>query len=102
MSVKYRWEGKPATAVLVRCIAPWPVAGKLRLKVMTPSGKVQRSVVDVPDDFVLRFEVPETDRSGFVMWTVQTAQGFVPAKHDKSSNDKRKLAFQVLELSTEA
>jgi len=36
------------------------------------------------------------------MWTVQTAQGFVPAKHDKSSNDKRKLAFQVLELSTEA
>jgi glycosyltransferase involved in cell wall biosynthesis len=102
LSVKYRWEGMPATAVLLRCIAPWPVAGQLRLKVMTPSGQLQRSVVDVPDDFVLRFEVPESDRSGFVMWTVQTAQGFVPAKHDKSSTDKRKLAFQVLEVTTEA
>ena len=102
VAVKYRFEGKPASAVLLRCIAPWPVAGQLRLKIMTPSGKVQRSVVDVPDDFVLRFEVPETDRSGFVMWTIQTTQGFVPAKHDKGSTDKRKLAFQVLELATEA
>ena len=36
-----------------------------------------------------------------MMWTVETSQGFVPAKHDKTSTDKRKLAFQVLELSTE-
>jgi hypothetical protein len=36
-----------------------------------------------------------------MMWTVETTQGFVPAKHDKASTDKRKLAFQVLELSTE-
>ena len=100
--VKYRWEGKPATAVLVRCNAPWPTAGKLRLKVLTPSGKVQRSVLEVPDDFVLRFEVPEGEKSGCMMWTVEPSQGFVPAKHDAKSNDKRKLAFQVLELSTEA
>ena len=99
--IKYRWEGKPATAVLVRCNAPWPVAGRLRLKVLTPSGKVQRSVLDVPDDFVLRFEVPECEQSGCMMWTVETTQGFVPAKHDKTLTDKRKLAFQVLELSTE-
>lgn len=102
LTIKYRWEGKPAAAVLVRCNAPWPVAGKLRLKVHTPSGKVQRSVLDVPDDFVLRFEVPETERSGSMMWTVETTQGFVPAKHDKTLTDKRKLAFQVLELLTEA
>ena len=102
LAVKYRWQGKPASAVLVRCNAPWPVAGKLRLKVLTPSGKVQRSVLDVPDDFVLRFEVPETTQSGCMMWTVETTQGFVPAKQDKTSTDKRKLAFQVFELSTEA
>jgi glycosyltransferase involved in cell wall biosynthesis len=102
LTVKYRWEGKPATAVLVRCNAPWPTAGKLRLKVLTPSGKVQRSVLQVPDDFVLRFEVPEGEKSGCMMWTVEPSQGFVPAKHDSKSNDKRKLAFQVLELSTEA
>jgi hypothetical protein len=102
LTIKYRWEGKPAAAVLVRCNAPWPVAGKLRLKVLTPSGKVQRSVLDVPDDFVLRFEVPEGEQSGCMMWTVETTQGFVPAKHDKTLTDKRKLAFQVVELSTEA
>ena len=101
LTIKYRWEGKPAAAVLVRCNAPWPVAGKLRLKVLTPSGKVQSSVLDVPDDFVLRFEVPEGEKSGCMMWTVETSQGFVPAKHDKTLTDKRKLAFQVLELSTE-
>jgi len=102
LAVKYRWEGKAATAVLVRCNAPWPVAGRLRLKVLTPSGKVLRSALDVPDEFVLRFEVPECDQSGCLVWTIQTSQGFVPAKHDKSSDDKRKLAFQVLELSIEA
>jgi len=101
LAVKYRWQGKPATAVLVRCNALWPVAGKLRLKVHTPNAKVQRIVLDVPDDFMLRFEVPETKQSGCMMWTVEAAQGFVPAKHDKASTDKRKLAFQVLELSTE-
>jgi hypothetical protein len=102
LAVKYRWQGKPASAVLVRCNAPWPVAGKLRLKVLTPSGKLQRSVLVVPDDFVLRFEVPETEQSGCMVWTVEATTGFVPAKHDKTSTDKRKLAFQVLELSTEA
>lgn len=101
LTIKYRWEGKPAPAVLVRCNAPWPVPGKLRLKVLTPSGKVQRSVLDVPDDFVLRFEVPEGEKSGCMMWTVETTQGFVPAKHDKTLTDKRKLAFQVVGLSTE-
>lgn len=101
LTIKYRWQGKSAAAVLVRCKAPWPVPGKLRLKVLTPSGKVQRSVLDVPDDFVLRFEVPETTQSGCMMWTVETTGGFVPSKHDKASTDKRKLAFQVLELSTE-
>jgi len=58
-------------------------------------------VVDVPEDFVLRFEVSEAAASGFMMWTIETAQGFVPAKHDKKATDKRKLAFQVLELTTE-
>lgn len=101
VTVRYRWEGKPATAVLVSCNAPWPVAGKLRLKVTMPTGVIQRSEVDVPEDFVLRFEVPECEQSGFMMWTIETAQGFVPAQQDKKSTDKRKLAFQVLDLSLE-
>jgi hypothetical protein len=101
LTIKYRWQGKPAAAVLVHCNAPWPKPGKLRLKSLMPSGALQRSELDVPDDFVLRFEVPETTQSGCMMWTVETSQGFVPAKHDKASGDKRKLAFQVLALSTE-
>jgi len=105
VTVRYRWEGQAASAVLVRCNAPWPVAGTLRLRVMMPNGQVQRNVVDVPENFVLRFEVPESAQSaqgGFVTWVIETAQGFVPAKHDKTSSDKRKLAFQLLELSTES
>jgi len=101
LTIKYRWQGKPAVAVLVHCNAPWPEPGKLRLKSLMPSGALQRSELDVPDDFVLRFEVPETTQSGCMMWTVETSQGFVPAKLDKASGDKRKLAFQVSALSTE-
>jgi glycosyltransferase involved in cell wall biosynthesis len=102
VTVRYRWEGQAASAVLVRCNAPWPEAGTLRLRVMMPNGQVQRNVVDVPENFVLRFEVPESAQGGFMMWVIETAQGFVPAKHDKTSTDKRKLAFQLLELSTES
>ena len=99
--VKYRWEGKPATAVLVKCNAPWPIAGKLQFRIVTPSGEIQRSAIEVPDDFVLRFEVPETEQSGCMMWVVKTAQGFVPAKQDVKSKDRRKLAFQILGLGLE-
>jgi len=101
LAIKYRWQGKPAAAVMVRCNAPWPLPGKLRLKILTPAGNEQRSAIDVPDDFVLRFEVPESGRSGCMVWIVETTQGFIPAKYNKKSTDKRKLAFQVLELSTE-
>ncbi len=100
-AVKYRWEAKPATAILVRCAATWPVPGKMRLKVRTPNGDMQISVLEVPDDFVLRLEVPVSDKPGQMMWTVETAQTFVPAKHDKSSKDNRKLSFRVLELKPE-
>ena len=100
VQIKYRWQGAAASAVLVRCKAGWPVAGQLRLKMHMPNGQVQRSVVDVPGEFVLRFDVPPASQSGCMVWTVQTSQGFVPAKHDKASTDKRKLAFQVLELGT--
>jgi glycosyltransferase involved in cell wall biosynthesis len=100
--VKYRWEGKPAAAVLVKCSAPWPVAGNLQLRIVTPTGEVQRSSIEVPDDFVLRFEIPETEQSGCMVWVVKSAQGFVPAQHDDKSKDRRKLAFQVLGIGLEA
>jgi glycosyltransferase involved in cell wall biosynthesis len=102
VTVRYRWEGKPAAAVLLRCVAPWPVVGQLKLKVKMPNGDVQPSIIDVPESFVLRFEVPECEQSGCIFWTIETAQGFVPAQHDKTSADKRKLAFQVLELKIES
>jgi hypothetical protein len=78
------------------------VAGKLRLKVMTPTGQVQHTEVNVPDDFVLRLEVPPSAQSGCMVWTVETEQGFVPAEHDKGSTDSRNLAFQVTEIKPEA
>ena len=102
LAVKYRWTGKPAAAIRLRCNAPWPVPGKLRLKVMRPNGQVQHSEVEVPDDFVLRFEIPEAEQSGFMMWTVEADQGFVPAQHDNTSTDTRQLAFQVTEIKPEA
>lgn len=102
VSVKYRWEGKPASAVLLRCAANWPVPGKMRLKVHPPSGEVLTSTIEVPDEFVLRLEVPLTDKSGAMIWRIDTAQSFVPSKHDATSTDNRRLSFRVLELSTEA
>ena len=102
VSVKYRWEGKPASAVLLRCVANWPVSGKMRLKFRPPSGEVLTSTIEVPDEFVLRLEVPPTDKSGAMIWRIETAQSFVPSKHDATSTDKRRLSFRVLELSTEA
>jgi GT2 family glycosyltransferase len=102
VSVKYLWEDKPASAVQLRCAATWPVAGKMRLKVRTPNGEVLTSTIEVPDEFVLRLEVPPTDKSGAMIWSIETAQSFVPSKYDKTSTDNRRLSFKVLELSTEA
>jgi glycosyltransferase involved in cell wall biosynthesis len=102
VSVKYRWEGKPASAVLLSCVANWPVPGKMRLKVRPPSGEVLTSTIEVPDEFVLRLEVPPTDKSGAMIWSIDTAQSFVPSKHDATSTDNRRLSFRVLELSIEA
>nr|WP_315226324.1 glycosyltransferase family 2 protein [uncultured Limnohabitans sp.] len=101
LALKYRWTGKPAAAIRLHCNAAWPVAGKLRLKVMTPTGQVQHNEVNVPDDFVLRLEVPQAEQSGCMVWTVETDQGFVPAEHEKGSNDSRNLAFQVTEIRAE-
>jgi glycosyltransferase involved in cell wall biosynthesis len=102
VSVKYLWKDKPAAAVLLRCAATWPVEGKMRLKVHTPRGDVLTSSIEVPDEFVLRLEVPPTDKSGAMIWSIETAQSFVPSKYDKTSTDNRRLSFKVLELSTEA
>jgi hypothetical protein len=102
VSVKYLWEDKPASAVLLRCAATWPVEGKMRLKVRTPSGEVLTSSIEVPYEFVLRLEVPPTDKSGAMIWSIETAQSFVPSKYDKTSTDNRRLSFKVLELSTES
>ena len=70
----------------------------MHLKVSTPSGHVQKSSVEVPSEFVLSFDVPETDKSGYIMWTIETSQSFVPSKHDKKSTDNRKLSFTVTGL----
>ena len=101
LQVKYAWEGKPAAAVLVRCAAPWPEPANLRLRICTPNGEVQKINLEVPDEFVLRFEVPETEQSGCMVWVVKTTQGFVPAKYDAKSKDRRKLAIKVLEITLE-
>jgi len=101
LAVKYRWADKPATAVTLRCMAAWPVPGKMRLRVCTPDGDEQILEIEAPEEFVLRFEVPPTALPGMMMWAVDTAQTFVPAKHDPESQDKRKLSFRVLELKLE-
>ena len=98
VAVKYRWTDKPASAVLLHCVASWPDVGTMTLRVRSPHGEEQVSEIEVPDEFVLRFEVPATDVPGLMMWTVQTDQGFVPAKHDAESTDDRELSFKVLEL----
>jgi hypothetical protein len=101
VAVKYRWTDKPAAAVTLRCAAAWPVPGKMRLRVLTPDGDEQILDIEAPEEFVLRFEVPPTELPGMMMWSVDTAQTFVPAKHDAESQDKRKLSFRVLELKLE-
>jgi hypothetical protein len=101
VDVKYRWAGKAAPAVLLQCNAAWPVSGRLRLKVRLPSGDVQTTTISAPADFVLRLEVNDTAEAGQISWTIEAAQGFVPARHDKASTDQRKLAFRVTGLGTE-
>lgn len=101
VAVKYRWTDQPAAAVTLRCMAAWPLPGKMRLRVRTPDGDEQSLDIEAPEEFVLRFEVPRTELPGMMMWTVETAQTFVPAKHDPESQDKRKLSFRVLELKLE-
>ena len=99
--IKYQWIAKAPKAILVRCNAPWPVAGKLHLKITLPNGVIQFNRIDAPDSFILRLEIPEVDKSGCMIWAIETRNGFVPAKHDRKSTDRRKLAFQILELAPE-
>jgi len=99
--IKCEWNAKAPKAVLVRCNAPWPSAGKLHLKITLPSGEVQFNRIDVPDSFILRLEMPEVEKSGCMIWAIETRNGFVPAKHNRKSTDRRKLAFQILELAPE-
>jgi glycosyltransferase involved in cell wall biosynthesis len=99
--IKCQWNAKAPKAVLVRCKAPWPEAGKLNLKTTLPSGVIQFSRIDVPDDFILRLEIPEAEKGGCMIWIIETRNGFVPARHDRKSTDRRKLAFQILELAPE-
>jgi hypothetical protein len=44
---------------------------------------------------------PEIEKGGCMIWAIETRNGFVPAKHDRKSTDRRKLAFQILELAPE-
>ena len=99
--VKYLWENKPATAVLLRCSAYWPVPGKMRLKVRTPGAELLTTSIEVPDEFVLRLEVPKINKSGAMIWSIETSQSFVPSNYEKGSKDIRRLSFKVLELTTE-
>ena len=99
--IKCQWNVKAPKAILVRCNAPWPVTGKLHLKIALPSGVIQFSRIDAPDNFILRLEIPEVEKSGCMIWAIETRNGFVPAKHDRKSTDRRKLAFQILELAPE-
>jgi hypothetical protein len=99
--VKYRWSTKPANAILINCRANWPVSSKLRLKVLLSSGEIQLHEINIPDDFTLRLEVPKTSQHGSMIWVIETAQTFIPSKHDKKSNDSRRLSFQVLGLKAE-
>jgi hypothetical protein len=99
--IKCQWNAKAPKAILVRCSAPWPVAGRLNLKITLPSGIIQSSWVDAPDNFILRLEIPEVEKGGCMIWAIDARNGFVPAKHDRKSTDRRKLAFQILELVPE-
>lgn len=102
LQVRYRWNDKPAKAVNVRCNAAWPKTAKMKLRVRTPDGGVQLSTIEAPSDFILRLEVPPSETAGYIQWSIDTAQAFVPAAHDKASSDKRHLSFRVQELTLEA
>jgi hypothetical protein len=99
--IKCQWKAEVPKAILVRCNASWPVTGKLHLKITLPSGVIQFNRIDAPDNFILRLEIPEVEKSGCMIWAIETRNGFVPAKHDRKSTDRRKLAFQILELAPE-
>lgn len=106
VQVRYAWRGQPARAVLLHCDAAWPTLGRLRLRVTGSNGVLHNLLLDVPGDFVLRFEVPvplgpvDGSAQGYAQWQVDAFQGFVPAEHQAGSDDQRRLAFRVLDLHT--
>jgi glycosyltransferase involved in cell wall biosynthesis len=100
VAVKYRWTGQAATAVTMRCVANWPEPGAMQLKIRSPQGDEQVTELDVPEEFVLRFEVPESQVTGMMMWVVETPHHFVPSRHSEASDDDRELSFRVIELKT--
>lgn len=100
VAIKYRWTDKAASAVTMRCVANWPESASMQLRIRSPQGNEQVTELDVPEEFVLRFEVPQTNVPGMMMWMVETPQHFVPSHHSEASDDDRELSFRVLELKT--
>ena len=96
--VKYRWSGKSVKVIKLHCNASWPISGKLVLKVTTSSGVIHNYKIEVPDNFMIRLELPESLKSGAMTWVIKSLNGFVPAKHIKNSIDKRKLSFKVTNI----
>lgn len=100
--VKYRWNQNPAKAISVRCLANWPSKEIMNLKILTTNGNTQVTKFKIPNEFVLRLEVPPANQAGLTVWQISTPQFFVPARHNKKSSDKRQLSFRVLETILEA
>lgn len=98
VQVKYKWDEQPAKNVLLVCQANWPEAGKMRIRVATPAGIVQRYTINCPNEFVLSFDVPQDQVSGAMVWTIETDQSFIPSKYDEKSSDSRRLSFRVTGL----
>ena len=96
--IKYQLDGTSSKAVLVECETAWPIESKLRLKITCSDGQQQYVSLHVPEDFILRLEVPKSIKSGCITWSIEASDFFVPAKYDKYSVDERRLSFRVLKL----
>jgi len=76
----------------------WPIAQDMTLKVSSALGTQFTSLLNTMQSGKMKLEIPQFTNDAFVEWIIETEDFFIPAQHDESSDDARRLSFVVTSL----
>ena len=98
--LRLRGDGQQVAAVHLACANERPGGGLLKIRFRGPDGECGGVDVDGPGRFDL--VIPVAGPPGVPsVWHIETESGFVPAEIDSRSQDRRLLAFRVLDFAVE-